>query len=130
MGVDDEYEFNIDEYMREKVNSLEKWTLIEKKHSEIDLGNIYVLSNKSFPNTFKVGFTSKNPDFRAKSLGSSFKESSEFIIENSWITKNPFEVEQKIFYSLAEYRQGNSEFFKCTLKRIFSTVERHLQKLD
>ena len=54
----------------------------------------------------------------------------EFVIEKSWITKNPFEVEQKIFYSLADYRQGNSEFFKCTLKRIFSTVERHLQKLD
>ena len=104
--------------------------MIEKNHSEIDLGNIYVLSNKSLPNTFKVGFTSKNPDFRAKSLGSSFKESSEFVIEKSWITKNPFEVEQKIFYSLADYRQKNSEFFKCTLKRIFSTVERHLQKLD
>ena len=98
MGVDDEYEFNIDEYMREKVNSLEKWTLIEKKHSEIDLGNIYVLSNKSLPNTFKVGFTSKNPDFRAKSLGSSFKESSEFVIEKSWITKNPFEVEQRFLF--------------------------------
>ncbi len=130
LGVKEKFEFTIDELTIEKLNSLEKWTMIEKNHSEVDLGNIYVLSNKSFPNTFKVGFTSKNPDFRARSLGSSFKESSEFIIEKSWITKNPFEVEQKIFYSLADYRQGNSEFFKCTLKRIFSTVERHLQKLD
>ncbi len=130
LGVQEKFEFSIDDLTIEKLNSLEKWTMIEKNHSEIDLGNIYVLSNKSLPNTFKVGFTSKNPDFRAKSLGSSFKESSEFIIEKSWITKNPFEVEQKIFYSLADYRQGNSEFFKCTLKRIFSTVERHLQKLD
>ncbi len=130
LGVQEKFEFSIDDLTIEKLNSLEKWTMIEKNHSEIDLGNIYVLSNKSLPNTFKVGFTSKNPDFRAKSLGSSFKESSEFVIEKSWITKNPFEVEQKIFYSLADYRQRNSEFFKCTLKRIFSTVERHLQKLD
>ena len=130
LGVQEKFEFTIDELTIEKLNSLEKWTMIEKNHSEVDLGNIYVLSNKSLPNTYKIGFTSKNPDLRAKSISSSLKETSEFIIEKSWITKNPFEVEQKIFYSLADYRQGNSEFFKCTLKRIFSTVERHLQKLD
>ena len=130
LGVQEKFEFTIDELTIEKLNSLEKWTMIEKNHSEVDLGNIYVLSNKSLPNTYKIGFTSKNPDLRAKSISSSLKETSEFIIEKSWITKNPFEVEQKIFYSLADYRQSNSEFFKCTLKRIFSTVERHLQKLD
>ena len=130
LGVQESVEFSIDNFTIEKLNSLEKWTKIEKNHSEIDLGNIYVLSNKSLPNTYKIGFTSKNPDLRAKSLRSSLKETSEFIIEKSWITKNPFEVEQKIFYSLADYRQGKSEFFKCNLKRIFSTVERHLQNLD
>ena len=130
LGVDDEYEFNIDEYMREKVNSLEQWTLIEKNHSEYDLGNIYVLSNKSLPNTFKIGFTSKNPDLRAKNIMRSLKITSKFVIEQSWVTKNPFEVEQKIFNSLSKSRDSKSEFFKCDLKRIFSTIERHLQKID
>ena len=130
LGVLEKFEFSIDDLTIDKLNSLEKWTKIEKNHSEIDLGNIYVLSNKSLPNTYKIGFTSKNPDLRAKSIRSSLKETSEFIIEKSWITKNPFEVEQKIFYSLADYRQGNSEFFKCNLNRIFSTIERHLQNLD
>ena len=130
LGVQEKFDFTIDELTIEKLHSLEKWTMIEKNHSQVDLGNIYVLSNKSLPNTYKIGFTSKNPYFRANSISSSLKETSKFIIEKSWITKNPFEVEQKIFNSLSKYREGKSEFFKCDLRGIFSTIERNLQKID
>ena len=129
-GEDDEFDYFIDDFSLKKIIELEKWTLIEKKHSEVELGNIYVLSNQSMPNIFKIGFTSKNPSQRAKDIRSSLQIDSNFVIEKSWITKNPFEVEQKIFNSLSQYRDGNSEFFECDLKKIFSIVERNLQKLN
>lgn len=126
-GVHDKFEYTIDDSIVEDLKSLKKWTLIENKHSKVELGNIYVLSNQSKPNIYKIGFSSKNPKYRAKDIRSSLEISSEFIVEKSWVTKNLFEVEQKIFPSLEKYREWNSEFFNCELKKIFSTIKRNIQ---
>ncbi len=77
-----------------------KWQSIEAKHQKVEEGYIYILSNKDLVNTYKIGFTSYHPQNRADHLKIETKLDSNFILENFWKTKKPYDVEQSIFKEL------------------------------
>lgn len=88
-------------------------------------GWVYVLSNKSMPDIYKVGLTTTHPKKRAKELSSSTGVPEEFEIVRAFISENPSKDEAAIHKELARYRvnQGR-EFFRCPLKKILSVCER------
>ena len=75
------------------------WQEVVKRNSSYEEGSIYILSNKELPNMYKIGF-SNDVEYRSKALTKSTGLKEDFILEKTWKTKNPYEVEQNIFKSL------------------------------
>ncbi len=123
--VDDKFNRYDNRYDATQLNAKD---MTIKNSSEI--GNIYVLSNKTMPNIFKIGVTRKNPAERTRQIGTILDVNSGFDLEKYWITKNPLEVERNILVALAKYREDCPGFITCDLKQIFSTVENYIQKID
>ena len=67
-------------------------------------GWIYILSNPSMPDLFKIGFTERNVRKRVNELSNSTGVPTEFIVEVTLTTKNPQQDESKIHKNLSQYR--------------------------
>ena len=115
------YEFRYD---TTELNS-DKMTIKNKSER---LGQIYVLSNESIPDKFKIGIAN-NPEIRAKEIRIAFNEESKFIVAAKWLTQNPQKVEEAVYRDLEQYKDGDSGFFKCNLKKIRSTIKKHIQEI-
>ena len=76
------------------------WQSAIENQRKIKEGYIYILSNKKLPKIYKIGFVKEDVEKRAYSLKRETGLETDFVIEKIWKTKNPFEVEQKIFESL------------------------------
>ena len=88
-------------------------------------GWIYILSNKSMPNIFKVGLTTTSPKARAGELSSSSGVPEKFEIERVFISESPSDHEKLIHKELGRYRVNDGrEFFKCPVSKIISVCER------
>lgn len=86
---------------------------------------VYVLSNPTMPGTYKVGFTSKNPDKRAKELSNATGVALPYKVEWAFHCYNGFELEQEVHHHLNEYRLNNNrEFFDVKFDIIKETVEK------
>ncbi len=116
------YEFRYD---TTELNS-DKMTIKNKSERK---SQIYVLSNESIPDKFKIGIAN-NPEIRAKQIRMAFNEESKFIVAAKWLTQNPQKVEEAVYRDLEQYKDGDSGFFKCNLKKICSTIKKHIQELD
>jgi|GEM_PF-6822676 len=99
---------------------------IELKHVQAESGFIYILSNSMMKDIFKVGFTARNPDERAKEVSREMGIPAEFIVEKYWRTVDPFIVEQRIHKDLKEYHKGG-EFFEGDYKNIIEIISRIIQ---
>ena len=86
--------------------------------SEPDTGYIYCLSNESYNNTYKIGFTKNDPMHRITQLNTTgllFPFKLEFAKQ----VKNHQEKEKKLHVIFDKYRVNkNREFFKLELKEI------------
>ena len=85
------------------------WQEVVKRNSSYEEGSIYILSNKELPNMFKIGF-SNDVEKRAKALKKATGLKEDFVIEKTWKTKNPYEVEQNIFKSLMMQKNDKGVF--------------------
>ena len=95
---------------------LEKY--YKKKNKKIKEGYIYILSNLALPRIYKIGFVKDDYVARAKSLKSETGLDRNFVIENVWFTKNPYEVEQKIFSSLQMQKNEEGEYYGKSYRSI------------
>tara|TARA_B100000886_G_C20362838_1_gene466001 strand:- start:7 stop:408 length:402 start_codon:yes stop_codon:yes gene_type:complete len=86
------------------------WQSAIENQRKIKEGYIYILSNKKLPKIYKIGFVKEDVDKRAYSLKRETGLETDFVIEKIWKTKNPFEVEQKIFESLIMSTNEKGEF--------------------
>lgn len=101
--------------------------VLELTHVKIKEGFVYVLSNSWMKDIYKVGFTSRNPDERAKEVTREFGIPEPFKVERYWRTNDPYIVEQRIFEELANCRLNPSyEFFSMELQGIITAIEKHL----
>ena len=93
------------------------WKEVIDNQKKIKEGYIYILSNVALSSTYKIGFVKEDVFKRAYSLRRETGITTDFVIEKTWKTKNPYEVEQKIFESLQmqknEKGEYDSSFGKC-----------------
>lgn len=87
-------------------------------------GYIYVLSNPSMPEIYKVGMTSAHPTDRAKALSGSTGIPTPFVVESYYHVSDMAKTEANIHSELERYRvNGRREFFKCSLDTIFKALQ-------
>ena len=86
-------------------------------------GYIYIFSNISMPNIYKIGFTNRLPEERANEL-SSTSSPTPFIVEYSLLIDNPEQVEEEVHSYFSNCRiSDNREFFSVNLKDAISHIE-------
>jgi len=93
-------------------------------------GFIYILSNTSMPNIFKVGYTQHTVSKRAKELSSNSSIPTPFIIEAEYpIYQYPHKVEKAVHNQLDPFRVSNQrEFFKYPLDLLKNEVQEVIDK--
>lgn len=91
------------------------------------IGYIYILSNKAFPNLLKIGFTYRTVNERIKELSSATGIPYKFKLVHSVETFSPDKKERMIHESLAKYRIKNKgkdkEFFEVTINEAKKVVD-------
>lgn len=91
-------------------------------------GWIYILSNVSFPEYYKVGTTTRDPEERIQELFTTGVPTP-FVLEYSCLVESSFDMEQFIHQQLDTYRvNGQREFFECGLRIIISTIQDEIKK--
>lgn len=84
-------------------------------------GYIYILCNSSFKKLVKIGYTSREPDIRARELSRSVP--TEFcVVYNVFIDTDGKKIERKIHEKLKEFHV-RGEFFQCSSKDAIHVVE-------
>lgn len=87
-------------------------------------GYIYVASNPSIPNLYKVGFSMNHPDIRLEQLSNSTSIPTKFESELYFSSIEARAHELEIHNRLSEYRSNqNREFFKTNLYEIYLAVK-------
>ena len=75
-------------------------------------GWVYVISNRAMPGLVKIGFSTKDPQLRARELASTGVPHS-FTVEYDALVLSPHAVEQQVHQALAAKRE-DKEWFKCS----------------
>ncbi|EOX9114076.1 GIY-YIG nuclease family protein [Providencia rettgeri] len=82
-------------------------------------GWVYVMSNPSMPDIYKIGMTTSTPEKRAKELYSSSGVPNPFKVETAYYSHNPRDDESVIHNTLSDFRVNESrEFFNAPLEKI------------
>lgn len=96
-------------------------------------GYIYVLSNVSYPDLFKIGFTTRNINLRVEELSSATGVPTPFKVEYSQSFKDCVQAE-KYIHSILEIPGSRvtkkREFFKVSLSTIIDTIDYAKKVLD
>jgi len=98
------------------------WDVIDRKHSQVPVGFVYLLSNDLMPGVYKIGFSEGNPDKRARDVSLKIGLPMPFEVIAYWRTKDPYIVEQRIHAALANCAKGG-EFFQVDLELAKTTIE-------
>ena len=91
----------------------------KKKHR----GCVYIPSNPTYPNLFKIGYTSKNAKDRANEINTTGVPTP-FEVEYEAFVKNPKKTERKVHKLLKQKRKTNNrEFFECSLDEAIAAIK-------
>jgi hypothetical protein len=86
---------------------------------------VYILSNPTMPGFYKIGYTKKNPDERAKQISNATGVALPYEVEWAFHCYNGFELEQEVHHKLVDYRVSNTrEFFQIPLDKAQHIVEK------
>jgi hypothetical protein len=86
-------------------------------------GWVYILSNESLPGMVKVGYTSKDPEGRAKELSGDTGVPTPFVVEYEILIEDAHRCEQNIHQFLTDKRVNERrEFFRCSLNDAIEAV--------
>ena len=88
-------------------------------HSEY----VYILTNESYPNLLKIGYTSRPPEERCAELSSATGVPTPFKIAYQKAVSNGQVSEQKIHSFLNQYRKNKTrEFFELSTEKAIAAV--------
>ncbi|MEG3175990.1 GIY-YIG nuclease family protein [Sphingomonas sp. RB3P16] len=110
---------------RAKLSDQAATTTIETAHDPAATGEIYVMrSPQHHRDLYKIGFTTKSSDERARQLSATTGQPDHFVVVQSWKVRSPRLIEQHVHDLLREHRvNGSREFFQCKFEKIRSTIE-------
>tara|TARA_B100000965_G_C19543136_1_gene736502 strand:- start:36 stop:887 length:852 start_codon:yes stop_codon:yes gene_type:complete len=100
-----------DKYERMKINIDEYFPPLEDNEADVPEGFIYILSNPLINGIYKVSFTIRNPDFRAKQISMMSTLPLPFEVEKYWRVSFPKIIIREIHKKL-EYSVFSKDFFK------------------
>lgn len=83
-------------------------------------GYVYIISNQAMPGIFKIGFTLKDPELRAKELDST-SVPFPFVVEYEILVDDPHALEQRVHKSLRAQREGK-EWFRCSFTQAVQMI--------
>ena len=87
-------------------------------------GWVYILSNDSLSGLVKVGYTSKDPEGRAKELSGNTGVPTPFVVEYEVLIEDAHRCEQEIHKYLSEKRVNDRrEFFRCSVNEAIEAVK-------
>ena len=85
---------------------------------------VYIMSNPTMPGYYKIGYTKKNPEERAKQISNATGVIVPMVVEWAFHCYNGFALEQEVHNKLDAYRVSNQrEFFQISLDEARQTVE-------
>ena len=85
---------------------------------------VYIMSNPSSPGYYKIGYTKKSPEERAKQISNATGVIVPMVVEWAFHCYNGFALEQEVHNKLDAYRVSNQrEFFQISLDEARQTVE-------
>lgn len=83
-------------------------------------GWVYIIDNEAMPDILKIGFSTKDPIFRARELaGTGIPH--HFRVLFDVLVENPRSVEQAVHAMLALKREGK-EWFRCTQEEAITAI--------
>ena len=92
-----------------------------------NIGYIYILRNKAFPDLLKIGYTFRSAKTRAKELSADTGVPYEFEVIYEVETINPEEKEELIHKRLSKYRTSKlgyqTEFFEVSYEEAKYAVD-------
>lgn len=87
-------------------------------------GWVYIITNKAMPGLIKVGYSTKDPQLRARELGGTGVPHP-FIVEADFLCFSPRAVEKKVHAELEEFREGK-EWFRCAASVAINAINRYV----
>jgi len=83
-------------------------------------GWVYVITNKAMPDLVKVGFSSKDPESRAKELYTTGTP-HHYVVDYDVLVSDPYQIEQRVHLKLQSLREGK-EWFRCTTEKAVMVI--------
>jgi len=100
-----------------------KSTLYSNRDGDYDSW-VYVLSNALQPGIYKIGYTNKHPEERAKQISNATGVALPYNVEFAFHCYNGLMLEGEIHKKLSSYRVNNQrEFFQLSLEEIKTSIE-------
>tara|TARA_R110000803_G_scaffold22161_1_gene55252 strand:+ start:439 stop:906 length:468 start_codon:yes stop_codon:yes gene_type:complete len=85
---------------------------------------VYILSNPTMNGYYKIGYTKKNPEERAKQISNATGVIVPMKVEWAFHCYNGYGLEQEVHNKLDEYRiNSQREFFQLSLEEAKSTIK-------
>jgi hypothetical protein len=73
---------------------------------------------------FKVGFTDRDPEIRARELSSSTSSPTHFLVVQAWAVSEGMSAERAAHYALDRFRLANNrEFFQAPYSELRKDLE-------
>lgn len=114
---------NTDKTLIEKYLKQQSSVKLNTELKNVDVGIVYVLSNRSLKGMVKIGFTKNNIQQRIKELSRSTAIPTPFNEEFSVIVENPQKLETQVFRQLKQFRvSSDKEFFRVEPEKITETI--------
>ena len=86
---------------------------------------VYILSNPTLPNIFKIGYTKHEPEIRAKQISASTGVALPYKVEWAFQCFNGEQLEREVHEELATYRVNQQrEFFDIPLVEAQEAIEK------
>jgi len=85
-------------------------------------GFVYIISNKSFPELVKIGYSTKDPKFRAKKFNNTGVP-HRYTVDYAIQIEEPFLVEQKT-HKILSAKKENKEWFRCSKREAIAAIEK------
>ena len=85
-------------------------------------GWVYVITNKAHTDLVKIGFSTKDPELRAKEFGTA--SAYTFVVEYDALVEEPQPVEQRAHKLLASKREDRDrEWFRCSIEEAIIAIK-------
>ena len=89
-------------------------------------GWVYVITNNAMPDLVKVGYSTKDPELRAKELNHTGIPHP-YLVEYELLIDEPYKIEQKTHKLLSERHEGK-EWFRCSPEEAVAAVKQVAEK--